>query len=304
MGGFWGAGGVAEHALAGSCAGVVGTVLGFPLDTIKTRLQSQAGGAHQLGVGTLARTILKEEGFRGFYRGIAPPLTALTILNTLSFACYSSAKKYLRVGQVGPVKCADGSTKFVFEPRVMLAGIAGGPLGSLLSTPFEVLKVQMQMDNVTGQRYRNSLHAAQCIVTEHGIRALYLGHLVNTNREMIFLATYFGTYEHSRAVFEQNLPRAIAVPVAGGISGALAWFISFPLDCIKAQIQGQRLDAARSKDLSQPRVTAIRAAAQIYNAKGLLGLYTGVAPSIARAFLVSGSRFSAYEFAVWALNGT
>lgn len=33
--------------------------------------------------------------------------------------------------------------------------------------------------------------------------------------------------------------------------------------------------------------------------KGLTGLYSGVAPSIARAFLVSGSRFSAYEGALW-----
>jgi len=32
--------------------------------------------------------------------------------------------------------------------------------------------------------------------------------------------------------------------------------------------------------------------------KGWRGLYSGVTPSITRAFLVSGSRFSAYEFAV------
>jgi len=32
--------------------------------------------------------------------------------------------------------------------------------------------------------------------------------------------------------------------------------------------------------------------------KGWRGLYSGVSPSIMRAFVVSGSRFSAYEFAV------
>jgi hypothetical protein len=37
--------------------------------------------------------------------------------------------------------------------------------------------------------------------------------------------------------------------------------------------------------------------------KGIRGLYSGVTPSIARAFLVSGSRFSAYEGALWMIRG-
>ncbi len=30
----------------------------------------------------------------------------------------------------------------------------------------------------------------------------------------------------------------VSIPVAGGFSGAIGWFISFPLDCIKSNIQG------------------------------------------------------------------
>ena len=37
----------------------------------------------------------------------------------------------------------------------------------------------------------------------------------------------------------------------------------------------------------------------LLQSKGFTGLYAGVSPSIARAFLVSGSRFSAYEGALW-----
>lgn len=101
-----------------------------------------------------------------------------------------------------------------------------------------------------------------------------------------------------RAVFEKCLPRAVAVPVAGGISGAAAWFLSYPLDCIKANIQGQRLDQLATK----PRLNFWVAARQIYHSKGIVGMFAGVGPSIARAFLVSGSRFSAYEGAVWIIG--
>lgn len=83
----------------------------------------------------------------------------------------------------------------------------------------------------------------------------------------------------------------------------MAWLVSFPLDCIKANVQGQRLEGAPGAEGSpQDRVTAASAARAIFRAKGLLGLYTGVGPSIARAFIVSGSRFSAYETMVWLIR--
>lgn len=160
-----------------------------------------------------------------------------------------------RQGKLGLLTDCEGS-RFVFEPRVLLAGMAGGPLGSFISTPMELVKVQvrrtgrceqtertggyisiarvggvhgstwcsvgskwsclvsdgeapgatcslcrqMQLDSARGQRYRSSWHAAQCIVREGGVRALYTGHVTNTVREVAFLAAYFGTYEHSRCV--------------------------------------------------------------------------------------------------------
>jgi hypothetical protein len=66
---------------------------------------------------------------------------------------------------------------------------------------------------------------------------------VNTVREAFFLGTYFYTYEGLRVflqsavsktkVVDKDHTAAWTVPIAGGISGAWAWFITFPLDCIK-----------------------------------------------------------------------
>ncbi len=45
-------------------------------------------------------------------------------------------------------------------------------------------------------------------------------------REAVFLSTYFTVYEHGhRGVLAAlGLPAAVSVPVAGGLSGVLAWY--------------------------------------------------------------------------------
>ena len=186
-----------------------------------------------------------------------------------------------------------------FDVRNALAGVTAAPLFGLITTPENFLKSQMQMDNtrVAGPRFRGSFHCAQTLVKERGARVLYTGHVVNTVREGAFVASYFFFYEGFREILLQNMGNAtVAVPVAGGLAGASAWFLSFPLDCIRAGLQG--------RDLTNPvRRGALQVFSDLVATKGIFGLYLGVGPSIARAFLVSGSRFSAYEGALWLVRG-
>lgn len=65
----------------------------------------------------------------------------------------------------------------------------------------------------------------------------YRGHVVNTVRESVFQAVYFGVYEHIKSQAMVYLPAKIAVPIAGGLSGAAGWLTSYPLDCIRTNIQ-------------------------------------------------------------------
>ena len=69
------------------------------------------------------------------------------------------------------------------------------------------------------------------------------------------------------------------------------WFGSFPLDTVKSNIQGQPLVKPWKQQLKMRSVALAQ-----FRAKGLFGLYSGVGPALARAFIVSGTRFSAFEF--------
>ena len=66
-----------------------------PLDVVKMRLQNQEGasGPYRGTLGTL-RTILREEGFRGWYRGLFPTVIGYLPTWSIYFTCYHQAKGF------------------------------------------------------------------------------------------------------------------------------------------------------------------------------------------------------------------
>jgi len=272
-----------QEALGGLSAGIVGTIIGYPLDLVKTRMQTS--GDANLGIVRVASSIVRNEGFLALYKGIAPPLISLSLLNTINFSQYCFFRE-LYGGTAG------------WDWKNGLAGCSGAPITSTVSTVENLVKTQMQLDNVTSKRYKGSWNCVQSLVQSHGISVLYTGHAVNTLREGTFLASYFYCYEGLREglLSTRIVPTQVAIPVAGGFAGAISWFVSFPLDCVRAGVQGQNLDSP-----VKPR--AMQVFRNLLQERGIRGLYSGVTPSIVRAFLVSGSRFSAYEGALWLLRG-
>lgn len=93
---------------------------------------------------------------------------------------------------------------------------------------FDFIQTQMQLDNVSNMRYRNSLHCFTTLIKDKGAHVLYTGFGVNAAREAIFLASYFYCYEGLRESFIRNsIPFNYAVPVAGGFSGAIGVYLVY-----------------------------------------------------------------------------
>ena len=316
------------EALGGLAAGVIGTVIGYPLDLVKTRMQTssiQASNAKNISTGKteirkistsspslttkpsknlfqVGYNVFQKEGIFALYKGMTPPLISLSILNTMTFTSYN----FIRV-QYG--------AKRGFDVRNFMAGFTIAPMASMISTVEHLLKTQMQLDNINEKRFRNSFHCLTTLVKENGsVRILYLGHGVNTLREGAFIGTYFYTYEGMRIKLDQifgsgdrnnygetNLDKkapAWTIPFAGGISGAWAWFVSFPLDCIKAGVQGQSLSKINNNSSHDKLKGMLTVFNELMKSKGWRGLYSGITPSIMRAFVVSSTRFTAYEMVV------
>jgi solute carrier family 25 carnitine/acylcarnitine transporter 20/29 len=221
-------------------------------------------------------------------------LVALTVLNTINFTSYAFFRRTYHVQD--EIIQGNSSSYLKIEWRVLLAGATVGPIASMISTPFEFVKTQMVMSSRNRTERLSSIQLARTLAREYGVRSLYIAHGVNTCREMVFLGTYFTIYEHCKlrmaAILAPfNIGAKWAVPFSGGVAGAVGWAVSFPLDCIKSNIQSLPLQ----KGQVNFRPGAIQVAKTLIKNQGLKGLYSGIIPSITRAFLVSGTRFSVYE---------
>ena len=118
-----------EEALGGLSAGIVGTVIGFPLDLIKTRMQtsSKSSGPNSI-LGVALQIVRTEGGILALYRGILPPMVSLSILNTMGFTSYSFFRDVY------------GGTNG-WDYRNGLAGMTGAPMFSVVSTVENLVKV-------------------------------------------------------------------------------------------------------------------------------------------------------------------
>lgn len=117
-----------EEALGGLSAGVVGTVIGFPLDVVKTRMQT--GSSNGKSIFSVGKGIIRNEGVFSLYKGMVPPLISLSILNTITFTQYTFYREFYNANPG-------------WDYRNALAGITCAPIGSLVSTIENVVKVSI-----------------------------------------------------------------------------------------------------------------------------------------------------------------
>lgn len=116
----------------GGVAGLVGVTCVFPIDLAKTRLQNQQGTQVYKGMlDCLAKTV-RSEGYFGCYRGAAVNLTLVTPEKAIKLAANDIFRQKLS---------KDGKLPLWGE---MLAGCGAGTCQVVVTTPMEMLKIQLQ----------------------------------------------------------------------------------------------------------------------------------------------------------------
>ncbi|KGB76325.2 hypothetical protein CNBG_2163 [Cryptococcus deuterogattii R265] len=167
--------------VSATSASVISTFAGFPLDSLKSRLQSSR---EKVSIPRLAADVVREEGIGGLWRGFPLPLITISIVRTISFTIYSSTKRILNSTPLPsePPKAdhkpsdndrpsnKDGSSRKTPWINIQLgwfsgdnakdigitsflAGAVSGAVVCVGSAPFELVKVRRQLEY---QIYRDS----------------------------------------------------------------------------------------------------------------------------------------------------
>lgn len=233
--------------LAGGVAGTSVDVALFPLDTLKTRLQSAQG-------------FLKAGGFRGVYSGLWSAALGSAPTASLFFLTYE-AVKYLAGGELDPK----------WSPFVhMAAASAGETCACLIRVPVEVVKQRAQANHRL-----SSLKVFKQTIAAEGFRGLYRGYISTVIREVPFSFLQFPVWEYlkSRWSYNQGSPvEPWQSSVCGAIAGCAAAGITTPLDVAKTRIMLAHTGSvlARGSILTAMKI--------VYAEKGTKGLFGGVVP--------------------------
>ncbi|KAI8905339.1 mitochondrial carrier domain-containing protein [Powellomyces hirtus] len=209
----------AADLLFGSVAGMIGMLFQFPFDTIKVRLQSQPHGAGQLFIGPLDCAVkgFKSGGVKSFYKGLSAPLVGAMIENSALFGAFSHIQSVVR--RYSDMPSVDAPLSLA---QLTLSGFLSGALVSFVLTPVELVKCQLQVQDVLfnpaanasipphastttpvppahslhhGQHQQGPISVIMTTLRKHGIRGLYHGHVGTFLREAGGGAAWFGTYE-------------------------------------------------------------------------------------------------------------
>jgi solute carrier family 25 carnitine/acylcarnitine transporter 20/29 len=277
--------------MSGGLAGGLGVAFGIPFDIVKIRMQTFPD-IYKSSMSTLMSIIRTEGITRGLYKGSLVPIFTIIPSNALAFSGedvmrYVFKRYYYKEGEdVGPIAS-------------YFAGIFGGIMQCLVLVPAEVVKCNMQVDNVFNKspKYTGNLHCVRDIYSKEGIKGLYKGTGVTIIRDAPGFGVYFAAYRaftepFAVEVLDPSSPTGSAkkskvpewaVMVGGGLAGCCSWGSIYPFDVIKSHIQ---IDSARGA-----RTTTWSMGKQLYRKYGAGIFFKGIGPTLTRAFPVNAITF-------------
>ena len=247
---------------AGAFAGTAVDLSLYPIDTLKTRLQSSHG-------------FQASGGFRGIYAGVGSALAGSAPSAALFFVTYESVKSLLHEARITNGQVAVASSQWS-EPLVHMAAASLGEVAACaVRVPTEVIKQRAQ-----ASQYGTSMAALRAVLRmrrEIGLlgvfREMYRGWNVTVLREIPFTVIQFplweGMKEWRRKTEGRDTISAAESAIFGSAAGAFAAGVTTPLDVLKTRIM-----------LSTERQKSVTLLTQILRDSGPRAFFAGIGPRV------------------------
>lgn len=282
------------HALlAGGVAGTTVDLTLFPLDTLKTRLQSSEG-------------FFASGGFRGIYRGVGSAALGSAPGAAFFFCTYEATKSALAgarrraLGDTTTEGRRDGGGGAVDH---MLAASLGEVAACAVRVPTEVVKQRAQ----AGQHGGSSLSSLRAILGRRaqvglpGVwRELYRGWGITILREVPFTVIQFPLWEALKSYSrgrragggaQQADVSAGESALYGSVSGGVAAAVTTPLDVLKTRVM-----------LSSERQRVWDVVTGILRQHGVRPFFAGIGPRVMWISIGGAVFLGSYQWVVNSLE--
>ncbi|KAI4794933.1 hypothetical protein KUCAC02_031727 [Chaenocephalus aceratus] len=287
------------HMLAGSVAGIMEHCLMYPIDCVKTRMQSlhPEPGARYRNVMDGLRQIVRTEGVWRPIRGVNVLAVGAGPAHALYFACYEKIKLSLSdaIHPGANSHFANGA-----------AGCMATVLHDAIMNPAEVVKQRMQMFN---SPYRGVLHCMGSLWRHDGPAAFYRSYTTQLTMNVPFQALHFMTYEYLQELLNPHRQyNPSSHVVSGALAGAIAAAVTTPLDVCKTLLNTQEAQAIHVIQ-AEAATAAVGAAAgsrhisglteacrTVYRMGGVPAFFKGVQARIIYQMPSTAISWSVYEF--------
>ncbi|KAA0704153.1 Mitochondrial uncoupling protein 2 [Triplophysa tibetana] len=178
---------IVSRLLAGCTTGAMAVALAQPTDVVKVRFQAQVRQADGIrrynGTMDAYRTIARDEGIRGLWKGCMPNITRNAIVNCAELVTYDIIKDLILKNNL----MTDNM------PCHFTAAFGAGFCTTIVASPVDVVKTRFM--NSTTAQYSSALNCALTMITKEGPASFYKGFMPSFLRLGSWNIVMFVSYE-------------------------------------------------------------------------------------------------------------
>jgi len=214
--------------LSGGIAGGIELLCIWPMEYIKTQLQLQERNKLNKfkynGTFDGIRWTVKNNGFLGLYRGLAPILAMSIPKAGIRFGMFSYIQNLLK----------DDEGNISVEKNLLAGMVAGATEASLVVTPTETIKTRLIQDN------KSLLKGCRFIFRQEGIRGFYKGFSSTILKQSTNQGIRFTVFNLYKDYLTDNGIKMTPINNFGGgaLAGLIGVCINNPFDVVKTKMQG------------------------------------------------------------------